>query len=259
MIRIFVFLLVSIVVLCSCSSKQLVVGASCLTCFNNPVTGQPINYDKSKYSNDTKAANGSIHNTFSVTPIAIDNFYYHWAARTSDPYSHTELLASFYFPEYRQGNEFDRSRLLKTLTPIIHERIDLAKNSSIHTLITRISLPPYDFGRKGFNFSMPVTMQSFSSRDILGDVVNTHTLDLLNKQSNVFVTVLPDDAENALRESVDYSGSNARQVVRQLTYEITSVTQECNKVCKIFVTARSESLSSVVSNRPIGQFMYNQI
>lgn len=55
-----------VLLLTACADNQVSYGNSCMTCFDNPMTGKPLNYDPTQYSNKGVTSNGTGNGTLTT-------------------------------------------------------------------------------------------------------------------------------------------------------------------------------------------------
>ncbi len=235
-----------------CSSNHIVADGVCLTCFNNPLTGESINYDKSEYSNDAKGKSENFagpHSTpgFSISPVNRKNFYYHWVARSEEPHSYIEFLANKYFSNYRAANEFEKKRIYKQIEPEIISRIEMAKEASELFYIHNVRLYEYDFTNKSFMISVPTFTPL--SIDVFGKPSrDTEIRYEIERHKKVNVSVKPDVAEEAIKAA----GGGRRWAESKIYFEISAISEKCEKSCFISVKPSKIELANYITKAVIG-------
>ena len=235
-----------------CSSNHLVADGVCLTCFNNPLSGEALNYNKSEQSNEVASRNSGASksqrkNNFYINPINRSNIFYHWAASTDKPYNNIEFLARKYYSKYRAANEFEKPRILEQVSPEIIQRIDMAKNTTNLSYISNTRLKEYNFSSNSFEIrvptSSPLSINVFGkpSRDI-GIVYD------IPSGQKVSIDVDPKLAEEAIKAA----GGGRRWAGTEVYFNLVGFSDSCDQKCSMKVKPYRMSLMNYLTKQVIG-------
>jgi len=230
----------------------LVADGVCLTCFNNPLSGEAVNYNKSELSNEVTSRNSresksQRKNNFNINPVNRSNIFYHWAASTDNPHNKIEFLARKYYSKYRAANEFEKPRILEQIAPEIIQKIDMAKNTTNLSYISSTRLKDYNFSSNSFEIrvptSSPLTTNVYgkSSRDI-GIVYDVPS------GQKVSIVVDPELAEEAIKAA----GGGRRWAKTEVYFNLVGFSDSCDKKCSMTVKPYKMSLMNYLTKQVIG-------
>ena len=212
------------------SCQHLVVGNTCISCVNNPITGEAANYDDTEYSVSVNE-----NSRFIDYPLTRGNFFHYWSSLQENPFEEKNIkkIASTFYLSYLQANEFEAPKKLKEITPHIKNDIkSVSEHLSQNYYLHKIRLQKYNFNEKSFPVSIPKVLfpKSDSNEKTHNNDAQLHLVhEKGTARSMDFYFPVPEkEAEKAARDF-------RRRATLRIEYKLLSTSEKCLSVdCRIY-------------------------